>query len=189
MKLRRALSLRARYMQVPLAMALVLLGTCNAQRSSTFDLSGEWSIDVQQDGAPMHSGRVIFNDSIEVYGLPLERRITPGRAYFDLRSLVTGADRSRESIVFGSDPLADRREEVNASIEGDRVDMEVAPQVFDFDAAFSGVFQGDTIAGTWFFISAGDTIAWGGFVMERVARSLATDSAIIRSRRAARAWQ
>jgi hypothetical protein len=169
-------------------------GACVRPGAPGDGLEGEWEITLQftAPGAAARpasiAGRLVLDSRLPSYGLDVPPGTLLGRAYVDLSTPIRGGE-VRKGPHYSTEAGADLHEEVNARLDSAGViTIEISPQVFGSDPVLTATRTGTTIIGQWTYFSHEDTLGTGSFVMRRAQRSSATDSAVVRARRAAKQW-
>lgn len=195
---------------------LLCLGACGRQDDDALPLAGEWRVRLASAAAPdprlpgqrfPAEGVFVFGTKITDYGLeddhslPPLHRMTLGRTYLALDSgAPVGRDRAGTPFLKEWES-ADVLEMVLVWSTNEReLSFEFAPMVDHHGLHFrapldEAAMRDGSVRGTWtrvFYVTGrgrgADTVAHGTFHMRRVRPTSVTDSAITRSRRAAREW-
>lgn len=157
-------------------------------------LEGEWTFVASSPRESRGSapatviGRIVFNAEIPDYVGGTSPDVLRGRAYINRDALIKG--QTFKQPFFADAENADVGEEVHATVEADSIlSIRVAPRVFGDDLLLEGQGHGSVITGNWIYLSHSDTLNMGTFRMESTRKSAVSDSAIVRSRRAAGRWR
>lgn len=173
------------------ATGLVLLGCQPAHKTSV--LEGEWIVDLRREGADPGSGKdldgfVVLDSQLPCYcDEEVQRTLGAigGRACFDYHVLGRPMN-SATSQYFLLGAGADMAEEIEATVDGAQ---RVRIWGVGSPVTFEGVLQGESIDGRWLFISRGDTLGSGTFVMRRQLATEYSDSARTRAGREVHVWK
>jgi hypothetical protein len=168
----------------------VLLVACTPPSD---ELSGEWVLEIQRGSgvmdAPAAVGIIVLDDRIAAYGPTADPIGRVGRAYIDWEWVFEEVDRASLKSHYLPEEYGDMFEEVDVVRKDDgEISLIIAPQVFDYHPEFSGTYYDNHVVGTWVVLSHSDTLITGSFRMTKSRRTVATDSAVVRSRRAAQRW-
>jgi hypothetical protein len=164
--------------------------SCVAPVRSAGPLGGQWAVsflDRSPEEMNIDGGVVVFDARIPCYctaDSELADDAVIGRAYLDL-SAVGQSPRPTTDLYFGTGPDSDYYEEVVARVEGGRVTIRTrGPAGLSLD----GTLIGDSVRGEWAYLSHGDTLSRGGFVLRREHSTVYLDSAVVRGRRGVKEW-
>ncbi len=168
--------------------AIYATGACNSRQPVT-PLSGEWAVQVSgRQSTAVQVGAIVFDARIPCYcddvSQPPDGAIQ-GRAFVDWQSARGKPAPNRGAFATGPD--SDMSESVAGLVHRDGT---VIIEGYGAGAArLTGRLDGDSIRGSWVYMSHSDTVARGTFRMSRVARSEYSDSAHARARRGVRKWR
>jgi hypothetical protein len=187
---------------------LAVLCACTDERKSP--LEGEWRVQFVLEtpgSADYNPAQRVLNGTIVV-----SRRLAhyyaraeidslagsgyayaPGRHYVDLRPFLLSADSLRRHPprpIFHPDSLSDIFDEAAVwTAESDSVALFLKPNVTHIGLDMRGALRGGRVSGRWLYHAGiSDFGVHGTFVMWRVRRSEAWDSAHARSRRGRARW-
>lgn len=178
-----------------LVVALLMVTACRKAERRTTRLEGEWGATLQVSATKSTiteptqvSGIFVFDGHLPVYGSSPDPGTIVGRAYIEINSL-TGEGKVVDKPYYSTAKDGDLADEIHARIDSaGKVTIAISPQIFGRSPVLTGELKNNTVTGEWTYFSHSDTLATGTFVMRRIPRSPASDSARIRSRRSARAW-
>lgn len=169
---------------LPMTLLVVAAGCSSADHPVT--LEGEWAIEFAGEratgGHVRADGVLVFDTATRCYCNPhdLLPGVLIGRGYVD-REALDSARRGVEKM-FAPTIDGDEFEAMEGMMKNDSVFISLPPGPAGL--RLRGWLHADSIRGGWVAESHTDTVLQGTFRMRRVPRSMYTDSAISRSRRA-----
>jgi hypothetical protein len=176
--------MRSNLSRISLLVAMVG-AACDRTPEPRMPLTGEWDISFLQSVG--RDGVFVFDRRVSCYCLDtteVPSNAMIGRAYLDLETIGRSPRRTTDQN-FAVGPDADYYEEVTGFMEGQDV---VIASRGPTGPRFTGTLEGESVRGTWVFLSHEYTLRTGEFLMNRVRSTAYTDSARVRSRRGVQAW-